>query len=343
MIVSISAFGCGQSSSEAPVAAAAAAPIAPLAPGEIFPAGTYRNLNPDPGGEIDLAPVIGSRPVILYYWVPGNARSEEIFRELEALALEVGEEQLALYGIAVPRPNASAQAIAGRIGAQGFRAPVIEDLDFEIGKRLQVQSVPYIAVLDRQGRLQLSNGASLKQVIAPGFTLEAAIRNVSESGELSAYGTLGRYFPVVELEGSPCPDFRAAELQTSVEQTWSRMMDDEKLNVLIFWSVDCPHCRHALPEINTWLRTNADGLNVVSAAKIPNEAIKVKTREFCNVNDFIFPTLVDDSNLTDLFHVTSTPTIVFIRPDGVVDSASVSAADGFAAVIERKKREFLGS
>ena len=121
LIASMFAFGCGQTNSDTPAAAASAAPIAPLAPGEIFPAGTYRNLNPDPGGQIDLGPVIGTRPVVLYYWVPGNARSEEIFRELEALAREVGEEQLALYGIAVPRPNASAQAIAGRIGAQGFR------------------------------------------------------------------------------------------------------------------------------------------------------------------------------------------------------------------------------
>lgn len=334
--------GCSGSSAE-PEPAPAAAAVEALAPGALFPVGIYDDLNPSSGGKIDLSRAVGQKAVVLYYWIAGNTRSEEVFRQLEALAAELGSERLALYGVIVPRANADAATIAARIRSLGIRSPVIADRGFEIGQRLKVVHVPHIAVLDRDGRLQLTNGASLQQLLTPDLNLAAVIRRTVESGKLQTYGALGRYFPVKELEGSRCPDFRAPRLADSVEQIWSRMMDREKLNVLIFWSVDCPHCRHALPEINTWLQQNPQGMNVVSAAMITNEATRIKTREFCDVNSFVFPTLIDDSNLTALFQVTTTPTILFIRPDGVIDSALVSAHDAFAATLEQKRREILGS
>ncbi len=336
------AAGCNGSSAE-PDPAPPAAAVTALAPGTLFPAGIHDDLNPSSGGKIDLSRVVGQKPVVLCYWIAGNLRSEEVFRQLEALAAEVGSERLALYGVIVPRPNADAAAIAARVRSLGIRSPVIADHGFEIGQRLQVAHVPHIAVLDREGRLQLTNGASLQQLLTPDLNLAALIHRTAQNGQLATYGALGRYFPVKELEGSRCPDFRAPRLADSVEQVWSRMMDREKLNVLIFWSVDCPHCRHALPEINSWLQQNPQGINVVSAALITNEATRIKTREFCDLNSFVFPTLVDDSNLTDLFQVTTTPTIIFIRPDGVIDSALVTADQAFAATLEQKRREILGS
>jgi hypothetical protein len=144
------------------------------------------------------------------------------------------------------------------------------------------------------------------------------------------------------LAGKPCPDFSAPMVTDRVEQRLLSLLDDEKLNLLIFWSVDCPHCRKSLPEINTWLLQNSD-VNVVSAAKVTSESVRRRTSEFCDVNGFSFPTLAVDSDQTDLFKVTSTPTILVIRPDGVIDSAMVDAHDDFGAIIEQKKREILGS
>lgn len=341
--LALATFGCSRTGAEAEASAAPPPKVAQVAPGEAFPAGSYANLNPDPGGTIDLGGTLGSEPVLLYYWIAGNARSEELFRQLEALVGEVGGERLALYGVAVPRPNAGAAAISARVRALGLRSPVIEDLDFQIGQRLGVMTVPHIALIDREGRLQLSNGASLKQSVDGGLDLEAVIRSTAATGSLETYGALARYFPVRELEGSRCPDFRAPRLTDSVEQTWSALIDHNKLNLLVFWSVDCPHCRHSLPEINDSFRRNSDWLNVVSAAKVTDEASRIKTRQFCDLNDFGFPTLVDDSDLTELFKVTSTPTILVIRPDGVIDSAFVSAVEDFGAAIEQKRREILGS
>ncbi len=120
------------------------------------------------------------------------------------------------------------------------------------------------------------------------------------------------------------------------------MLKADQVNVLIFWSVDCPHCRRSLPEINAWLKTKPGGVNVVTAAQVASDATRVKTKEFCDLNGFVFPTLVDqDLHASALYQVTSTPTILIIRPDGVIDSAVLDSHTDLAKTIEEKKKALL--
>lgn len=327
------------------VAWAEAERIEPAIPGRPFPAGTYATF--EPRGEtasVDLAQVLGKKPVVFCYWIPGNKRADEVLKQLADLAREVGRDKLEVYGVVAPNASIglSADVIQAKIQALGLDLRVLRDDGFKIGKQLNVRSVPHVTIVDRSGTVRLTNGASLHQVLGYKTDLTAAIRRVAETGELLTYGFLDPYYPVKELEGRPCPDFRAALLTTSVEQHWRSLIDPQKLNVLIFWSVDCPHCRKSLPEISVWLRQHPDGLNVVSCAKIGDETTKLKTEEFCRFNDFAFPTLVDrNAEIGELYGVTTTPTIVIIGPDGVVDSAIVSTHSDFATTIEARKRALL--
>ena len=69
-----------------------------------------------------------------------------------------------------------------------------------------------------------------------------------------------------------------------------------------------------------------------------------KTREFCESNELRFPTLVDNqAKIGDLYKVTTTPTIVIMGPDGVVDSSIISGYSDFGVTIENKKRKLLKS
>ena len=75
---------------------------------------------------------------------------------------------------------------------------------------------------------------------------------------------------------------------------------------------------------------------------VKSEATEVRTREFCDVNKFAFPTLMDkDLQVSQLYQVTATPTILIIRPDGVIDSVLMSDADRVARELEKKRRELL--
>ena len=174
-------------------------------------------------------------------------------------------------------------------------------------------------------------------------TVRSAIERAVRLGEVGSYGYLERYYPVNELVGKVCPDFKAPLLSNSVEQRLSGMIKKDHVNVLIFWSVNCQHCRRELPMINAWLRQNQDGLNVITAAGVADDVTKTRTKEFCDINKFVFPTLVDhDLKISNLYQVTSTPTILFISPDGVVDSVVLSTNDDFGAIATQKKKELLG-
>lgn len=312
--------------------------------GEPFAAGTFRNVNRQAGGPetVNLDQILGTRPVALYYWIAGNPRADQVFQELQELSKEAGPERLALYGVVFPRNERDEQAVAERVVSLGIRVPVLQDDDFKLGKRLRVQSVPNVTILDAEGRLRLTNGASLSQTLEYKMTLDTALRRVAETGKLGTYGFLDMYYPVKELIGKPCPDFTAPLLANLVDQRWSAMISPEKLNVLIFWAVDCPHCRKTLPEINEWLKDNGTGVNVIGAAKVTSDALRVKTQEFCDANSFVFPTLVDqDLHIANLFQVTSTPTALIIRPDGVIDSVVLDVDEDFAATVEARKRALL--
>ena len=319
--------------------------VPPLPPGQPFPAESFNNVNArgDGPATIDLAQYSGKKPFILHYWIPGNRRSEQVLLELEALVAELSDS-IALFGVAVPRPGLEVEKIRQRSHDLGLQVPVLEDNGFRIGQRLRVSSVPNISIIDRQGRLRLTNGGSLQQVLGYELDLAKAIRRTAATGKLMTHGYLDKYFPVHELEGEMSPDFKAPQLPDNVEQRWHSLIDSDKINVLIFWSVNCPHCRESLPEISDWVAEHPESINVVSCASVDNEMARAKTSEFCELNDFSFKTLFDkDSRIGDLYKITSTPTIVIVGPDGVVDSVILSGHADFGQTIEQKKRELLGA
>ena len=346
LILAAAALACGSEPAEAqaPAAPKPDPASAPARFGERFAAGTMPNVNTRTNGAatVNLDQVLGTKPVVLYYWIAGNPRADQVFQELQKISAELGAERLALYGVVYPRGERDEKAIAERVASLDIKVPVLLDDEFRLGKRLRVQSVPNLTIFDMEGRLRLTNGASLAQVLEYKMTLADAVRRVAETGTLGSYGFLIQYYPVKELIGNPCPDFTAPVLANSVEQRWSSMLAPDKLNVLIFWSVDCPHCRKSLPEINDWLKTNGQGINVITAAKVTSEAGRVKTKEFCDLNSLGFPTLIDqDLRIANLYHVTSTPTILIIRPDGVIDTVVLNAEDEFATTVEARKKALL--
>ena len=307
--------------------------------GEPFPGGVYANLNGD--APVDLTAFAGEKPVALMYWIAGHPRADKELQELQALAAELGDK-IAVLVVAIRQPGREKAEIVKRLGELNVTLPVLDDAGFRIGQQVRVQAVPHFTLLDKAGRLKLTNGGALAQVIGYQQTVESAIRRAAETGEVGTFGYLAKYYPVNELVGQKSPDFKAPLISTGVEQRWSTMIKKDHLNVLIFWSVDCPHCQRSLPEINAYLRQHGEGVNVISCAGVHDEVTRTKTKEFCNFNDFVFPTLVDqDLQVSQLYRVTTTPTILFIRPDGVIDSVLLSGNFDFAAEVEKKKRELL--
>ncbi len=351
--------GCGDSPTTAreagrtlpPERPEAAAPketvvrVPPAQFGEIFPSYVYANLNPAPGGKgsVNLGEFLGKRPIVFCYWIAGRSRGERIFQDLQRLADEAGPGKLALFGIVREKPGVDAAKIGDRIRDLGIRVPVLNDEEFRLGQHLAVRTVPSVSVIDAEGRLRLGNASSLRQVLEYNLDVEAAIRRVAAKGTLGTYGNLPRYDPVNELIGKKSPDFEATVVGDGTSRRWSSVLDPKRINVLVFWSVDCPHCKRALPQINDWLKQHPDGVNFASAAAAQDEASRQKTEDYCRVNQFSFPTFLDRGlQIAELYEVSATPTMLIIRPDGVVDSVFFGEID-FPKALDAKQKEILGS
>lgn len=321
------------------------APVRPVEFGQPFPAAKMTNLN-DAAGQsatVDLAAYLGKKPIVFVYWMAGNPRSEKILQDTQAAVDKVGADKVVLFSVAAPAFGTTDVApIKARIAALKPKAPVLNDEGFRILQELQVHAVPNIAIVDASGRLRLANGGSLTQALEYKLDVEGAIRRVGTTGTLGTYGALATYYPVVELVGKKCPDFDAPMIDGAAARTLWSMLSADKVNVLIFWSVDCPHCKASLPKLNDWLKDHQAGLNVISAARVTDEATRVRTAEYCKISQFKFPTFVDkDMQIGATYQVISTPTVVVIRPDGVVDSVLLSGETDLGAALEVKKREIL--
>src|SRR6185503_10961338 len=174
--------------------------------------------------------------------------------------------------------------------------------------------------------------------------VEGAIARVASTGSIGTYGILPRYEPVNEMVGKRSPDFEGPSIDGGAMQKWSSLIDPHKLNVMIFWSVDCPHCKKSLPILNDWLRQNPGQVNVVSLANVMDDAQKVKTRDYVQLNQFVFQTMEDRGmKIGELYQVTSTPTVLIVGPDGVVDSVLLGEAADYGKTFMERRKELLGS
>jgi peroxiredoxin len=313
--------------------------------GASFPADKFSNLNETAGQlpTIDLAAYLGKKPIVFVYWMAGNPRSEKILMDTQAAVDKAGPDKVILLGLAAaPFGSTDVTPVKARIAALKFKYPVLNDEGFRILQELHVGAVPNITVIDAEGKLRLSNGGSLSQSLEYKLDVEGAIARVAKTGKLGTYGPLSTYYPVTELVGKKCPDFDAPLIDNTGTRSFSSLLQPNKMNVLIFWSVDCPHCKASLPKLNEYLKGHPEGMNVVSAARITDDATKTRTAEYCRISGFEFPTFVDkDMQIGAKFDVISTPTILVIRPDGVVDSVLLSGETDLGAALESKRREIL--
>jgi peroxiredoxin len=321
------------------------AAVQPVQFGEPVPAAKFVNLNPasKQPATINLSDMLGKKPIVFVYWMASNPRSEKILLETQAAIDAIGPEKVELLSAAAP-PYGSTDTgpLKARAEALKLKMPVLYDEGFRLLQELNVRAVPNITIVDREGKLRLTNGGSLKQVLEYKLDVEGAIRRVATSGKLGTYGMLQTYYPVTELVGKKCPDFDAPLVNDAVPRSLASMLSSTKVNVLVFWSVDCPHCKTSLPKLNDWLKDHQDGMNVISAARVTDDATKIRTAEYCKISGFVFPTFVDkDMQIGGTYMVISTPTVVVIRPDGVVDSVLLSGETDLGQALEAKKREIL--
>ena len=312
--------------------------------GEPIPFGAYANLNAGPGGadRIDLQASVGRTPIVLCYFSAGDPRSVAVLRDVQDLAVRLGTERIAVYGVTTLSGTMDVAKLRERVRELNLRVPVLYDDGPTISFQLMILRIPSISIFDKEGRLRLSNGGSLKQALEYKMDLADAIRRVAETGRLGTYGMLPNYYPAVEMVGERYRDFEAPMAGEKGTRTLSSLFRAGMVNVLIFWAQDCPHCRKSLPAIDAWFREHPDEVNIVTAAQVSGEAGRVRTEEYVQREKLTLPTFLDqDFKIGRQYLISSTPTVFIIRPDGVIDSVLLTSEADYGAVFEAKRKQIL--
>jgi peroxiredoxin len=344
----LAASGAGQAS--APQAAATqAAPTPRVVPGERFPAMTVTALLPDANAArtpmpVDLGFFIGKKPLVICYLVAGNPSSEEVCGEAEKLALDElrgGAEMVYAVKLGPGSTPAGAEEWRAR---RGLRAPLILEREHRLGAALGAFTSPSLTLIDASGVLRIPDAKSLKQPVDPQISFGQAVREAVARRPVPTIQRLPQYYPVTELVGQKAPDFDLAQFQAPGRFKLSQAAAaGKKITVLFFWHPNCKHCKLLMPSIVAGVHSAPEQVRLVSVVDLAGEDEAVNCADAVKAHGVPQPILVDDGKrVYEAYKVVSTPTLVFVRPDGVVDSVYTSARMNFVPVMNAKLQSILG-
>ncbi|HET9481356.1 MAG TPA: redoxin domain-containing protein [Candidatus Polarisedimenticolia bacterium] len=295
---------------------------------------------------LDLAASIGRRPVVICYFLLGEALGEEALLHVQELAETELKGKADVYGAMKLGQRITIGQVAERLSLLGITLPVIVEEDLVLGGALGLTMAPAITLIDGSGTLRIADAKSLRQTVAPGLTMADAIRAAAKRGAVPTVARLPRYFPANELIGEQFPDFILKRFKSTerikLSEVVARAKADGKITAVFFWHPDCKHCKKAMPGIVTGFHSYRKWLEIVSVSDLKNANEVVNAEDTIRAHKIPFPVLEDEGRrITDLYKVVSTPTMIFVRPDGVIDSVYTSGEANYVPIFSSRIQSIL--
>jgi peroxiredoxin len=153
---------------------------------------------------------------------------------------------------------------------------------------------------------------------------------------------LPRYYPSEELVGEQFPDFILKEFKGDKRVKLSDYVKEDRVTALLFWHPNCKQCKTAMPGIVTGANSYAKWLDIISVVSLKNSDEARNAEDTIRAHKMEFPVLEDEGKrVKDLYKVLSTPTMFFIRPDGVIDSVYTKGDVNYVPVFSVRIRKIL--
>jgi thiol-disulfide isomerase/thioredoxin len=292
----------------------------------------------------DLGRVVGRRPLVICYLATGEPKGEETLLQLQARMKGGWAGKVEALG-AVRFGDAAAAEVAARMSLLGIDLPVILDDGFALGRKLGTTTSPSLTLVDRSGVLKVADARSLKQEALPGTRIADLVDKAARGEPVPTIARLERYYPVTELVGESYPDFMLKQFQGTARVKLSDRFTPgaKKIVAVLFWHPNCPHCKKLMPGIVSGYETYKEFVDLVSVVALKDGAESRNAADTIRNHKMTFPVLEDEGRrIHEIYKIVSTPTMIFIRPDGVVDSAYTNGDVNYLPVFSAKLRSILG-
>ncbi len=321
------------------------APSERILPGATFPGMKLSVLRPgSKPAPWDPSSVVGRRPLVICYLATGEPKGEETLLQLQAKAKGSWAGRVEALA-AVRFGDGSADEVARRMSLLGVELPVILDDGFALGRRLGTTTSPSLTLIDRSGVLKISDARSFKQEAIPGTRIADLVDKAARGEPVPTIARLERYYPVTELVGESYPDFMLKQFQGTARVKLSDRFTPgaKKIVAVLFWHPNCPHCKKLMPGIVSGYETYKQFVDLVSVVAIKDGDESRNAADTIRNHKMTFPVLQDEGRrIHEIYKIVSTPTMIFIRPDGVVDSAYTSGDVNYLPVFSAKLQTILG-
>ncbi len=293
--------------------------------------------------EIDLGAYLGVNPVVICYTTLGSESGNRGLRAVHELAHGDIQGRVDFFG-AIRPGTATVEDAARMLADLRIEIPVIVDETFELGTALSATTAPSISVIDRKGILRIADARELTQAINDRASVSDAIWHLARGGELPTVMSLARYYPVTELVGERVPGFSLGRFPTGETVVLADYVGDEgKVLGIFFWHPNCPQCKAVIPGLMAALKAYGGAINMVSVVHLEDENEKRNCADTIKAHGIDFPVVVDrDRSVWNLFKVVSTPTMVIVRPDGIVDSVHTSGQANYLPIFKARISQVLG-
>ena len=288
------------------------------------------------------------KPLVVCYLRIGESLGEEGLLSVQSLVSGPLKGKVDLLGATNPGTKVTVPALVDRLSLLGVTVPFVLDDDLQLGRMLSVTSAPSMALIDGAGTLRVMDAKSLKQQVVSGVTLKEAIEKAARGEQVPTVPALARYYPANELVGEPFPDFMLKKFESTervkMSEVVARDKRDKKVPAIFFWHPNCPHCKKAMPSIMVGYRAYGKWLDLISIVDLKNADEIRNAEDTIKAHGVTFPVLQDeDRRISDLYRVVSTPTFVFLKPDGVVESVYTSGDVNYVTIFQAKVKALVGA
>jgi peroxiredoxin len=310
--------------------------------GELFPAMDVAVLEPgnDFATMLNLGPLLGKKTVVFAYFVMGHSVSEQIVEEVSNFTKTEFGDEVAFFPVTRLGSRFGIPELARRSELLGFTRPVIIDDNRLIQDTVGAGTVPHITLIDSEGYVSFRGASSLKQMILSGVDVANSIR-ISAGGEQPpSVFKLAQHHPIKDLIGQRYKDFVLREYETGTPVKLSDKIEAGRLTAILYWSPRDRYSRSSMPGFVAAHRTfSGDLLNIISVLR---DGTKEEVSAFAKERQILFPILSDPEKIfSSLYRAVSTPTLVIIKPDGIIDSVYTSGKVNFLPVFMTKLKKLI--
>lgn len=315
---------------------------APLQPGNPFPSLAVKVLEPGAPAlkPLDLGELLGKRPIVLVQFAIGSGAGEGIVLSLQEMAPGM-KGDIALMGAIQADTPEKVTAARRRVAALGIKLPVIVQDGPTLGLLLGGTKTA-ISLIDHQGVLRVVGAGGLKQKIGDGPDVEHAIRSAAAREPVPTAGPLPSYQSTDDLIGERFPDF-TLEALTGEKVTLSQIVGKaQRVTAVLFWHPDSKESFQIMSGVVAGAASYNKWIDVISVVDLRNEDEVKRAREFIKTNGLTFPVLKDEERRAQArYRIGTLATMLFIRPDGTVDSVYTGTNVNYVPVFSVRIRRIL--